>query len=75
MRVDYQDRDEQINYATLGLRSVGLNVEYDTVELIVETLKKVEELKGDFSIMDASRIQAKHEEKWKKYFENKEKEQ
>jgi hypothetical protein len=74
MKVDYKDREEHTTHAHGALRLVGINIDYETTELILTTLEKLKELKGDFTIMDGSKIQAEHEEKWEKYYKEKQEE-
>ena len=45
---------------------------YTTMQYL--KIQKLKELNGDFTIMDGSKIQAEHEEKWEKYYKEKQEE-
>ena len=71
LKVDYKDRDEKVMIVHTSLRAVGLNVDYITADLIHETIKKANELGDGYSIRDTTKIQLDHEDKWAKYFTDK----
>ena len=71
MAVDYTDRKEEVMYPHNALRLAGLNIDYETTDLILKTLEKVKELGGDYSIRDSVKVVAEHEAKWNEYYEKK----
>jgi hypothetical protein len=75
MAVDYTDRKEEVMFPHNALRLAGLNVDYETTELILKTLEKVKELGGDYSLRDGAKVTAEHEAKWNEYYEQKNKQE
>ena len=75
MKVEYKDMDTNIHELWASLRSVGLNIDYITTDLIDMVLAKRVATGKKFSIKDTCNVSALHEAKWDKYFkELKEKE-
>lgn len=67
--VKIKDYEKPQHLVLVALRLVGLNLNYETADLIHTTLEKVNDLGEKFSIKDASNIQVKHEEKWDRYYQ------
>lgn len=67
--IPYSKRDPEIQVLQLALRLVGLDVSYEAASLIKVTIDKLDELGGDFSLKDASKIQLNEEEKFEKLFQ------
>ena len=72
-KVEYKDRTDGVNAVHIALRAVGLEIGYEMSDLIKTTIEAVNEKGLDLTIMDTSKIQLKHEEKWDKYFKDKKK--
>lgn len=73
--IDYKDRKPEITYAHCALRMAGLNIGYEEAEFIVNLLKEVEEKKGEFDLLDYSKIRDKHLRVWENYKANKKEKQ
>jgi hypothetical protein len=58
----------------MALNMCELGVGYTQTDLILRVLERLNKLKGEFRISDAAEIQAKHEQEWQMYFEEKYKE-
>jgi len=71
MAVDYTDRKEEVMWIHNALRLSGLDIDYETTDLILKTLEKVKELGGDYSIRDSAKVVAEHEARWNEYYEKK----
>lgn len=74
MRVRSEDREEHVNQIFTALRMVGININYETAELIVLTLGELTVKGGEFSIKDAAKLEADWQARWEKYHKPKEKE-
>lgn len=69
MNIEIKDRKPEIEQARMGLAMVRISLDYESVDLLLRTLKKVNEMKGLFSIDDASHIQFVWRNEWLTYFE------
>ena len=58
-------------YPHNALRLAGLNIDYETADLILTVLEKVKELGGEYSLKDGAKVKAEHEAKWNEYYEKK----
>lgn len=67
--VEIKDRKEDVEFLRMALNICQVGVDYITTDLIVEVLKELEKLKGDFTLNDGVSIHYEWKEKWTKYFE------
>ena len=67
-QVKIADYEKEKHYLKVALNSVGLMIDYETVDLIHRTLTVLESKKGEMSILDSSKIVAKHKADWEEYF-------
>lgn len=67
--VKVKDYEKPQHLVMNALRSVGININYPTADLIHTTLEKANELGEEFSLKDAAKIQVENEKKWDEYFE------
>ena len=73
MDVEIKDRENEIEFLRMALNICELPVCYMQTDLIVKIYKRIEKLKGDYSIKDGVIDLNEHKEKWRKYFDNKQK--
>ena len=72
--VKHEDRVSEVSHLHLGLRMVGLDVSYETADLIMRVAEKVEEKGGEADISDMTKIDVEHERKWREYHEKRKEE-
>lgn len=70
-KVEHKDREWETNKYHLAFRLVGINVDFELSDLIVRTVKRVDDIGGSFSIADGADINLAHEEKWLAYHRKK----
>ena len=70
MDVNIKDRKKDVEMLRLAFNMAGLSINYITTDLISRTLKVMKIKKGDFSMLDGSRIAVEHEKYWKDYFKS-----
>jgi hypothetical protein len=73
-QVKIKDYEKEQHILKVALNSVGLMIDYETVDLIHRTLTVLESKKGEMSILDSSKIVAQHKEDWEEYFKKLEQE-
>ncbi|TXG83062.1 MAG: hypothetical protein E6R13_04300 [Spirochaetes bacterium] len=66
--VKIKDYEQDVHLLKIALNMVGLSVNYETTDLINETLIVLKKKKGKMDISDTVSIRMKHEEKWTNYF-------
>jgi hypothetical protein len=69
--IEYKDRTDEGNAVHLALGAVGLDVTYETSELIRATLTRVLDLGLKMTLKDTAKIKLQHERKWDDYFKSK----
>mgnify|MGYP005998886847 CR=1 FL=1 len=67
--VKHEDREERVNVLRLALNSMGIGVNYQTTDLILKTVDKIDSDIDSFSLKDVAKLQVDDESKWNKYFE------
>jgi KaiC/GvpD/RAD55 family RecA-like ATPase len=68
MKVDHKYKDDDdTKYLDLALRCCGMGMDYKHADLIITVHRKIKEKGGDFSIVDADRIQTEWKERWIRY--------
>jgi hypothetical protein len=68
--VQIKDRKKEIEYLRMSLNMVGIVVDYQTADLIIETQKVLKQKKGKMSLRDAENILVWWDNKWQEYFKN-----
>lgn len=71
MEVEIKDRKEEIEHLRMALNMCEVGVGYTQADLILRVLKRLDKLKGEFSISNAVEIHHKHKQEWQTYFEEK----
>lgn len=69
--VEIKDRENEIEYLRMALNICELPVSYLQTDLIVKIYKRIEKLKGNYSVEDGVKDLNDHNYKWEKYFDNK----
>jgi len=67
-QVKIKDYEKEQHHLKVALNSVGLMIDYETVDLIYRTLKVLEVKKGQMKITDSISIKTQHKEYWEEYF-------
>lgn len=65
-----QDRDKEIEYLRLAINLCGLRIGYVSADLLQKAITCLNKMGKQMGLKEASEIQFEHNEKWKKYFED-----
>lgn len=66
--VQIRDRVDEIEFLRMALNTVGISVDYEGTDLIIETKKALDKKNGKFSLLDAAKIQNAWQKKWDMYY-------
>jgi hypothetical protein len=64
MRIPSKYKVKDTQYIHAGMRMVGIDVNYQTADLIMKVVAKVKEKGGDMNIEDTVEIEMEHERHW-----------
>ena len=64
MNIKLEDRDQWIEYYRLAVNAVGIQVDYQTMDMIATLIRRIDDIGGDFSLKDAGRIQVEWGQRW-----------
>jgi hypothetical protein len=71
-KVKVKDYEEKKHLMMAALGMVGIHVDYNTIDIISETLDVLAEKGGKFLLSDAIELKHNHEKKWDNYFKQQE---
>ena len=74
MKVKIDDRLDEIEYLRMVLSTCEVYVDYQTAELIDDVVTAVREKKGNFDLLDGSKLFSEWKKKWDDYEKQKRKE-
>lgn len=74
MKVKIDDRLDEIEYLRMALSTCEVYVDYQTAELIDDVVTAVREKKGNFDLLDGSKLFSEWKKKWDDYEKQKRKE-
>lgn len=70
LEVEIKDYDKNVHTMMLAIQSVGIRVDYITVDLLSKCMNKYAEKGSEMSLKDSAEIQLNHKKYWDEYFSN-----
>lgn len=68
-----QDRKNEVEYLRMALNLCEIGVSYTQADLIIRVMAKVNEVKGNFTLMDGATILKNWNQDWEYYYRQLEK--